>query len=111
MDEIHHGAITENTAQPSLEHNRDTLVDLSSSSTGTKRKAQYALEADEAVYGASRFGHFGEYMRRKRAKLQIQNASMDTEAGGEEKGDLFKGISVYVRPRILLRVSKGRTEG
>jgi hypothetical protein len=33
-------------------------------------------EVDEAVYGASRFGYFGEYMRRKRAKLQIQNTDI-----------------------------------
>ncbi|KAH9989747.1 hypothetical protein BJV77DRAFT_1061146 [Russula vinacea] len=33
---------------------------------------------DSDAYGASRFGGFGEYMRRKRAKLQIQN----TEMGG-----------------------------
>ncbi|KAF8553775.1 DNA repair protein [Imleria badia] len=35
-------------------------------------------------------------MRRKRAKLQVQNASMDTEASGEEKSNIFKGVSVYV---------------
>ncbi|KAF8437470.1 hypothetical protein L210DRAFT_3405487 [Boletus edulis BED1] len=35
-------------------------------------------------------------MRRKRAKLQIQNASMDTEGSGEEKSNIFKGISIYV---------------
>jgi hypothetical protein len=80
----------------------DNLVDASSA-TGTKRKAQY-LEDDGTIYGASRFGNFGEYMRRKRAKLQIQNASMDTEASGEGKSNIFKGISVYVRLCILFYV-------
>ncbi|KAF9028865.1 hypothetical protein BDP27DRAFT_1387042 [Rhodocollybia butyracea] len=28
---------------------------------------------DEQIYGAARFGDFGQYMKRKRAKLQIQN--------------------------------------
>jgi len=81
----------------------DDLVDTSST-TGTKRKVQYRPEEDGAIFGASRFGHFGEYMRRKRAKLQIQNASMDTEASGEGKSNIFKGISVYVRPHILIYV-------
>lgn len=82
----------------------DNLIDASSTA-GTKRKAQNGPEEDGAIYGASRFGHFGEYMRRKRAKLQIQNASMDTEASGEGKSSIFKGISVYVRLRILRYVT------
>lgn len=89
-------ATTANTAQTSLKHDHNSLVDMSSA-TGAKRKALY--ETDEAIYGASRFGHFGEYMSRKRAKLQIQNAS-------ERKSDIFKGISVYVRLLCVL----GRSE-
>lgn len=98
-------------AQTSLKHHRqrsnslgsDNRVDMSGA-TGTKRKTQHIPEEDGAVYGASRFGHFGEYMQRKRAKLQIQNAGMvDTsEASEEGKSGIFKGISVYVRLHILL---------
>ncbi|KAH0830228.1 hypothetical protein J3R83DRAFT_1587 [Lanmaoa asiatica] len=92
-----------NAVQTSLKRDRqrsnslgsDNLVAVSTA-TGTKRKAQYVPEEDGAIYGASRFGHFGEYMRRKRAKLQIQNAGVDTEAGGGEKSNILKGISVYV---------------
>ncbi|KAH7890064.1 hypothetical protein F5I97DRAFT_1934831 [Phlebopus sp. FC_14] len=59
--------------------------------------AQGAVEDDPEIYGASRFGHFGEYMHRKRAKLQIQNANMDFGGGSKEgKSALFRGISVYV---------------
>ena len=52
---------------------------------------------DSHTYGASRFGEFGEYMARKRAKLQIQNAEMDTE---EESGTprIFRGLQIYVSP-------------
>ena len=52
---------------------------------------------DSHTYGASRFGEFGEYMARKRAKLQIQNAEMDTE---EESGTsrIFQGLQIYVSP-------------
>ena len=98
-----------NAVQTTQKHDRersnslgpDSLVGASSA-TDTKRKAQY-LE-DDGIYGASRFGHFGEYMRRKRAKLQIQNANMDTEASGEGKSNILKGISVYVRLCVLLYV-------
>jgi DNA repair protein REV1 len=50
---------------------------------------------DNDIYGASRFGDYGEYMRRKRAKLQIQNAALrdidDVHGGG-----IFRGLSIYV---------------
>ena len=44
------------------------------------------------VYGASSFGGYGQYMARKRAKLQIQNADMV-----ELKSKIFEGIEIYVR--------------
>jgi DNA repair protein REV1 len=52
---------------------------------------------DSDTYGAARFGGFGEYMRRKRAKLQIQNAEM----GGAPTAialtnKLFSGLSIHV---------------
>ncbi len=47
---------------------------------------------DDEIYGASHFGQFGEYIRRKRAKLQIQNAVLaQTENSG-----IFRGLSIYV---------------
>ena len=58
---------------------------------------------DSDAYGASRFGGFGEYMRRKRAKLQIQN----TEMGGTtttvvaSTSKLFSGLSIYVGESAL----------
>ncbi|THH06773.1 hypothetical protein EW146_g9508 [Bondarzewia mesenterica] len=52
---------------------------------------------DTHTYGASGFGEFGEYMHRKRAKLQIQNAELDdSESRGTEKSQLFKGLSIYI---------------
>ena len=52
------------------------------------------------TYGASRFGGFGEYMRRKRAKLQIQNAEMEQPSTTDDvtKSQIFKGIAIYVSP-------------
>lgn len=53
---------------------------------------------DSDTYGASRFGGFGEYMRRKRAKLQIQNAEMggSTPMAIAPTGKLFSGLSIHV---------------
>jgi DNA repair protein REV1 len=55
---------------------------------------------DNEIYGASHFGGFGEYMRRKRAKLQIQNAGLE-QPGATDHGartQILKGIAVYVSP-------------
>jgi len=55
-------------------------------------------DEDQETYGASTFGGFGQYMRRKRAKLQIQNAQMDdTDDNSSEKRRIFQGIAIYVR--------------
>lgn len=51
-------------------------------------------ETNAEIYGASHFGQWGEYMQRKRAKLQIQNTSL--ESTSDEKNDLFRGISIYI---------------
>ncbi|KAJ3993538.1 hypothetical protein F5050DRAFT_1577402 [Lentinula boryana] len=55
-----------------------------------KRKLEERNPQGEEIYGAARFGDFGQYMKRKRAKLQIQNKDI---AG---KGGIFHGISVYI---------------
>ena len=55
------------------------------------------------TYGASRFGEFGEYMVRKRAKLQIQNAEMeDEDEDGEPlRSRIFQSLQIYVRTLLL----------
>lgn len=58
---------------------------------------------DEHTYGASRFGEMGEYMRRKRAKLQIQNTEMDDgDQEDSRKSQLFKGLAIYVRSAVII---------
>ena len=58
--------------------------------------------AEDEIYGAAHFGNFGEYMRRKRAKLQIQNAQIPLADGhGGMEGvssQIFKGLAIYVSP-------------
>ena len=61
---------------------------------------------DSHTYGAARFGEFGEYMTRKRAKLQVQNVEMvDGEDETGQRSKIFSGLQIYVR---LLRVSQHR---
>lgn len=52
----------------------------------------------EDIYGASHFGQFGEYMRRKRAKLQIQNQTLEADIHTNEAmgGGIFEGVAIYV---------------
>ncbi|KAF8884479.1 hypothetical protein BD779DRAFT_1536645 [Infundibulicybe gibba] len=54
------------------------------------------IQDDNDTYGASHFGGFGQYMKRKRAKLQIQNAEIDTTGHGATKSKLFSGVAIYV---------------
>ena len=59
---------------------------------------------DSHTYGAARFGEFGEYMTRKRAKLQVQNVEMvDGEDETGQRSKILSGLQIYVR---LLRVSR-----
>ena len=52
---------------------------------------------DGHTYGASRFGEFREYMTRKRAKLKVQNAEIDSEGDeGASRSKLFSGLQIYV---------------
>ena len=62
------------------------------------QELEYDLsEADSDTYGASRFGGFGEYMRRKRAKLQIQNTQMAlTDTMPTSASTIFRGLAIYV---------------
>lgn len=57
-----------------------------------RRRNEEPDPVDEGIYGAIGFGEFGNYMNRKRAKLQIQNSEITTTA----ETLIFKGISVYV---------------
>ncbi|KAJ6508013.1 hypothetical protein C8R47DRAFT_1209023 [Mycena vitilis] len=57
-----------------------------------KRPREAPEPVEEEIYGPSGFGELGQYMQRKRAKLQIQNSEMNATA----ETQIFKGVSVYV---------------
>ena len=52
---------------------------------------------NSGVYGAATFGDFGEYMTRKRAKLQVQNQTLASGSELETSSNIFQGIGIYVR--------------
>jgi len=90
-------------AQPCAEsqsrkRSRDESDELQAEMTShvTVAKGPGDSEEDPEIYGASRFGHFGEYMRRKRAKLQIQNANLEASQDVGGKSKVFSGLSIYV---------------
>ncbi|KAG5339750.1 hypothetical protein C0989_003867 [Termitomyces sp. Mn162] len=74
--------------QPSLKRARMEVYE----ERGRQEMADSPVEED--IYGQSHFGEYGEYMRRKRAKLQIQNADIEQETGSDK--DLFKGLAIYI---------------
>jgi len=68
-------------------HDESDEQQVGKTSHGTLTHGLGDTEDDPEIYGASRFGHFGEYMHRKRAKLQIQNAALDAsqDVGSRKK--------------------------
>ncbi|KAG2047727.1 DNA repair protein [Suillus hirtellus] len=82
------------TESLSRKRHRDEIDEqqVETTSHGTLTHRLRDTEDDPEIYGASRFGHFGEYMHRKRAKLQIQNA--DIGVGTTTK--MFSGLSIYI---------------
>lgn len=73
-------------------------------------KSREAGDEDD-TYGRSHFGAFGEYMRRKRAKLQIQNSAQLEGEDESEKSRIFEGVAIYVCIIVrfsLLRFAYGR---
>lgn len=59
---------------------------------------------DSHTYGASTFGGFGEYMARKRAKLQVQNQTLTSVSELETTSKIFQGVGIYVRGNPAVRV-------
>lgn len=82
----------------SRKRSRDESDELQAEMTShvTLAKGLGDSEEDPKIYGASRFGHFGEYMHRKRAKLQIQNANLEASQDVGGKSNVFSGLSIYV---------------
>ena len=56
------------------------------------------------AYGAATFGGFGEYMVRKRAKLQVQNQTLTSGPGSETNPEIFQGVGIYVRGNLAAPV-------
>lgn len=100
--------------QPSRKRARSPLHDFDDEAGTSYHNTLKAVDAfdegegylDPNTYGASRFGEFGEYMSRKRAKLQIQNTEIDDEEDDESlrSSRIFQGLQLYVRTSPQLSV-------
>jgi hypothetical protein len=67
---------------PASEHSQSTSLGLNS--------------RDNDIYAPSTYGGFGQYMRNKRAKLQVQNRAIAADADkNKDKSEIFKGVSIY----------------
>ncbi|QRW26746.1 DNA repair protein REV1 [Rhizoctonia solani] len=53
------------------------------------------------TYHASKFGEFGDYFRRKRAKLQNQNADLGTQDTRSTQSTIFKSLAIYITGRTV----------
>ncbi|CAE6474479.1 unnamed protein product [Rhizoctonia solani] len=53
------------------------------------------------TYHASKFGEFGDYFRRKRAKLQNQNADLGTQDNRPPQSSIFKSLAIYITGRTV----------
>ncbi|CAE6504506.1 unnamed protein product [Rhizoctonia solani] len=53
------------------------------------------------TYHASKFGEFGDYFRRKRAKLQHQNANLSTQDNQLSQSSIFKSLAIYITGRTV----------
>ncbi|KAG8709119.1 deoxycytidyl transferase [Ceratobasidium sp. 395] len=53
------------------------------------------------TYAASKFGEFGDYFRRKRAKLQNQNADINSQEKRSSQTTLFKSLSIFITGRTV----------
>lgn len=73
-----------------------TQDELESEASGSGNLNTPRIEdTDQATYGASSFGGWGEYMRRKRAKLQIQNAEIAKESSSNAP-PIFNKLQIHV---------------
>ncbi|KAF9269472.1 DNA repair protein [Marasmius fiardii PR-910] len=74
------------TDQPSLKRRHDKL---------RTDQTYPADNPEDEIYGEAHFDGFGEYARRKRAKLQIQNVENVDERTGKEP-QIFKGVAIFI---------------
>lgn len=78
---------------PQIEYVHGLALHAAALSPGRGSTSRKADSMD--TYGPSSFGGWGEYMMRKRAKLQNQNAVM--QEASLNKPQVFRGTEVYVR--------------
>ena len=93
-----------NAAESNVTRTPESRATLKRSRSPSEEAAFHRVPAGERgetgdeddTYGRSHFGAWGEYMRRKRAKLQIQNNAQLEGEDDLERSRIFEGVSIYV---------------
>ncbi len=69
---------------------------LDANSNATRKRIENHSFSDETgeEYGASAFGGFGDYFRRK--KIKLQNLDSELRSSSPEKPPIFKGVVAHV---------------
>lgn len=98
------------STQPSLKRRRS--ADEEDEEGVTHHRVISSIDQNQAkagyltpeTYGASKFGDWGQYMSRKRAKLQVQNTEIDEDSEEVvQKSRIFRGLEIYVRLSTIVR--------
>ena len=99
LDEFEQSLAQQDPQPYADEEHEIQIQEIQSPSTPHKRTHGEVTvdDLDSHTYGASTFGGFGEYMARKRAKLQIQNQTIPSGSELETASRIFRGIRIYVR--------------
>lgn len=69
---------------------------LEQNSSQVRKRIENHVFTDEGgeEYEGSEFGGFGDYMRRK--KIKLQNLDADVRASSSDKPQIFKGVVAHV---------------
>ena len=107
LDEFEQSLAQQDCQQQSDREQEIKIQEVQSPSTAHKRTHGEVTGdyLNSHTYGAATFGGFGEYMTRKRAKLQVQNQTLSSESQLETTSKIFRGVGIYVRGNPAVRVA------
>ena len=98
-------SLAQHDRQPQTDKEQDVEIHETQPPSTVHKRTHGELTGDylnSHAYGAATFGDFGEYMTRKRAKLQVQNQTLTSGSGMEVGSRIFQGIGIYVRDSLVV---------
>jgi len=107
LDEFEQSLIQQDRQQQ-IDKERETKIQEAQPPSMVHKRTHSEVTGDylnSHTYGAATFGGFGEYMARKRAKLQVQNQTLTSDPELETTSKIFQGIGIYVCSDSVVRVA------